>query len=106
MYGALNELWLDKILTVNLAAQVTSPAQVFTRIHLENNHYLNTLWIYLPGPQAAWLAYRLPSLVAGVAAIVLAGFICRRHSNTCALLAMSLVGFSYVMVLFSGEARG
>jgi hypothetical protein len=106
LYGALNDLWLDEILTVNLAGQITSPGHVFTRIHLENNHYLNTLWVYFLGPQANWLCYRLPSLAAGVGTVVLAGLICRPRSNTSALFAMLLVTSSYVMVLYSGEARG
>ena len=106
MYGALNELWLDEILTVNLAGQIASPWEVFTKIHLENNHYLTTLWIGFLGPQANWLGCRLPSLVAGAGTVVLAGLICRRQSNTSAFLAMLLVAFSYVMVLYSGEARG
>ena len=91
---------------MNLAGQVASPWEVFTKIHLENNHYLNTLWIFLLGPQAPWLTYRLPSLAAGVGMVVLAGLICRRQSKTCAFLAMLLVAFSYVMILYSGEARG
>jgi hypothetical protein len=104
--GALSELWLDEILTVNIAGQINSPSEIFTRVHLENNHYLNTLWICLLGPRASWLAYRLPSLVAGVGAVLMAGLICQRQSRASGFIAMLLMAFSYVMVLYSGEARG
>jgi hypothetical protein len=104
--GALNDLWLDEIWSLQLVRQVSSPLGVFTQIHRENNHYLNSLCLYFLGPHGNWPGYRIPSLVAGLGAVILAWLIGRRRAVTCAFFAMLLLGFSYVMVLYSSEARG
>ncbi|HEV8232999.1 MAG TPA: hypothetical protein VGP84_00320, partial [Gemmatimonadaceae bacterium] len=44
-----NELWLDEIWSYVLAHRLTSPVGVFTAIHHDNNHYLNTLYLYAIG---------------------------------------------------------
>lgn len=106
IYGALNDLWLDEIWSLELLAGVSSPLDVFTRIHHDNNHYLNTLSMLFFGPQGNWLGYRVPSLIAGVGAVIMAGLIGRRKSAAAAIAAMLLTGFSYVLVVFSSEARG
>src|ERR1039458_4360688 len=65
-YGALNDLWLDEIWSVRLVEKISSPWQVFTKIHHDNNDYLNSLWLYFCGFHGNWPGYRIPSLVAGV----------------------------------------
>ena len=104
--GALNDLWLDEIWSLNLVREISSPRAVFTGIHQENNQYLNSLCLYFLGPHGNWPGYRIPSLMAGMGSVVLAWLIGRRRSVPCAFFAMLLVGFSYVMVLYSSEARG
>jgi uncharacterized membrane protein len=104
--GAFNDLWLDEIWSLDTARQVTSPLDVFTRLHHEINHYLNTLWMYWMGNRGNWPGYRIPSLVAGIGTVALAGLIGRRRSRTAAWLAMILTGFSYLLVLYASEARG
>ncbi len=104
--GALNDLWLDEIWSLRLVQAISSPLAVFTGIHQENNQYLNSLYLYFLGPHGNWPGYRIPSLVAGTATVALAWLIGRRRNITCAFFAMLLVGFSYVMVLYSSEARG
>jgi hypothetical protein len=106
IYGALNDLWLDEIWSLRLVQPITSPLQVFTKIHHDNNHYLNSLWLYWTGFHGNWPGYRLPSVVAGVGSIVLAGLISRRRSVPAAWFAMLMVAFSYVQILYSSEARG
>lgn len=104
--GALNDLWLDEIWSVWLVRPIKSSVQVFTKIHHDNNHYLNSLWLYWTGFHGNWPGYRFPSIVAGVGSIVLAGLISRRRSAHAAWFAMLLVAFSYVQILYSSEARG
>jgi hypothetical protein len=38
--GAWNDLWLDEIWSLTLVGPISSPWQVFTQIHHDNNHYL------------------------------------------------------------------
>lgn len=102
------ELWLDEIWTVFLAQSplVTSPGDIFTGLHQENNHYLNTLWVWWMGPQPNWVVYRLPAILAGAASVAVAGLIGKPRSISAALLAMLLTGGSYLLVHYSSEARG
>lgn len=104
--GAFNDLWLDEIWSLEIAKQVSSPIDVFTKLHHEVNHYLNTLYLWFVGEHGNWPGYRIPSLVAGSGTVVLAGLIGRRRNATSAFMAMLVVGFSYVMIVYSSEARG
>ena len=56
-----NPLWLDEIWSVELARQASSVYEIFTRFRVDNNHLLNTLWLYSIGPADVWILYRLPS---------------------------------------------
>ena len=89
-----------------LPSQVSAPLDVFTKIHHDNNHYLNTLYLFLVGSVGNWPGYRIPSILAGIGTVALAGLIGRRRNPASALLAMLVLGFSYVLVLYSSEARG
>ena len=104
--GALNEPWLDEILALVTARNVVSICDIFTKIHSEVNHHLYTAYLYLVNPQGNWLLCRLPSLAAGIGTVAIAGLIGRRRSTADAFFAMFLIGFSYVMVLYSSEMRG
>ena len=104
--GMFNDLWLDEIWSLQLAGSISSWWQVFTTIHHDNNHYLNTCWLHLCGQRGSWYGYRIPSVVAGVGTVLMAGVIGQRRSRICALIAMTVTSFSYVLVLYSSEARG
>jgi hypothetical protein len=106
IYGALNELWLDEILALVAARNVVSILDIFTTIHSEINHHLYTVYLYLVNPQGNWLLCRTPSLLAGIGTMGIAGLIGRRRSSADAFFSMFLIGFSYVMVLYSSEMRG
>lgn len=104
--AAQNSLWVDEILSVDLVRRLSSPLDVFHRIHSDNNHYLNSLCIYLLGFRGDWPGYRIPSVLAGIGAVVVSGLIGKRRSTACAFLSVILFSFSYVLVLYSSEARG
>ena len=104
--GIFNDLWLDEIWSLNLVSEISSPWAVFTGIHFDNNQYLNSLFLYGLGSHVDLHAYRVPSVMFGTGSVALAWLIGRRRSLACAFFALVLVGFSYVMVLYSSEARG
>jgi len=116
--GLCNDLWLDEIWSLRLVQQLRSPAEILTRLWHDNNHPLNSLWLYLVGPdQPAW-AYRLLSWFMGTATVGLAGLIVQRQyqqlhpdetparAGVAGLIAATLVGGSYFLIHFSSEARG
>ena len=104
--AAHNDLWLDEIWSLTNVRATSSPLDIVTKIHLDNNHYLNSLWMYPFRDRGNWPGYRIPAIVAGVGCVLLAGMIGRRQNARAGLIAMFLVGFSYVNILYSSEARG
>jgi hypothetical protein len=103
---ARTELWLDEIWSWQWSRTVVSPAQVFTGIHLDNNHYLVTLWMFLVGDRRDALLYRLPALVAGIGTVPLLWMISSRRSRVGGVIAAMLGGTSYLLAIYSSEARG
>jgi hypothetical protein len=104
--AAQNSLWLDEIFSIDLLRGLTSPLSIFTDVHNDNNHYLNSLWLFFAGLRGDWQGYRIPSVIAGVGSVVLAGLIGGRRNPATAIMALVVTGFSYVLVLYSSEARG
>src|SRR4029077_19307910 len=104
--GAMNDLWLDEIWSLDLVREIRSPIEVFTKIHHDNNHYLNSLFMYFTGQRGNWPGYRIPAVVAGCGTVILAWLIGLRRNKSAALFSMLIVAFSYVLVLYSSEARG
>ena len=113
-----NDLWLDEIWSINSVTALHSPGEIFTRYLHDNNHPLNSLWIYLWRPARMDWVYRLLSWLTGSATIGVAGLIaaCQfRQLNPAAtlgqiraasLITATLVGASYLLTLYSSEARG
>ena len=113
-----SDLWLDEIWSVVLVRQLNSPAEILTRYLVDNNHPLNSLWIYAVGVTSADWVYRLLSWSAGVAAVWLASEVARlqwrqlhpdaaaAESDAARLITAALFGGSYLFVFYSSEARG
>lgn len=106
MLAARGELWLDEIWSLQLVGKVQSPIEIITILVRDNNHILNTLWMYLVGEQSWWMLYRIPAVLAGIGAVILSGLIARRWGAAAALLAVVLTGLSYPLIHYSSEARG
>lgn len=100
------DFWLDEIWSWTFARQAASALDIFTRFPHDNNHILNTLFLYFLGDQRHWIVYRIPSVLAGVGTVILAGLIGRQTSRLAALTAMLLTGGSFLLVLYDSEARG
>ena len=104
--AAQNSLWLDEIFSIDLLRTITSPFSIFTGIHNDNNHYLNSLWLFAAGIRGDWQGYRIPSVVAGIGSVALAGLIGWNRNRATAIAALVVTSFSYVLILYSSEARG
>jgi hypothetical protein len=107
--GAGGELWVDELWSLLHVSSITNPVEIFTKIKHDNNHLLNSLWMWVclwmrsPTP----LELRLPSLMcAGITLYLLfqkGRSADERHTN---VVWLGLVAFSYPLILYCSEARG
>src|SRR5436190_1438684 len=81
-------------------------ADVFTNVKHSNTHHLCSLWMWFVGQNASSLVYRLPSVLASIGTIVLAGLIGLRQSRLEGCIAVILTSWSYLLIHFGTEARG
>lgn len=106
VWAARGDLWFDEVWSLAVASETAHPSEIFTRYHFDNNHYLVTLWMYICGSQAHWFVYRIPSLIAGIGTILLAGRFARRWGFVESQAAIVLTSASYVLIVYASEARG
>ena len=104
--AAVGDLWLDEIWSIQFARAAGSPIEILTRFHHDNNHVLNTLFLWSVGVQNTLFVYRLFAVVSGMMALLLVGYLARAWGASEALLAVVLTGTSYPLVLYFSEARG
>ena len=97
----MNDLWMDEIWSVDLMRELHSALGVFTQTHHDNNHYLNSLFIYFLGQRGNWPGYRILSELTGIGTVVVSWFIGAKQNQRCAFFSAVLVGFSYVLILYS-----
>jgi hypothetical protein len=103
--GLFTDFWLDEIWALLPIPAIQSVTDIFTSIHHTVNHYLITLWMFVTGlGRDVWI-YRLPSLVAGAAAVGAAGALARAEGSNPAF-TMLLTSLSAPLVIYSSEARG
>jgi hypothetical protein len=107
VFAAQNDLWFDEVWTLELLRErVHSFGDVFTNVKHSNNHHLVSLWMWLVGQNASAMVYRLPSVLASIGTIVLAGLIGLRQSRLEGCITVILTSWSYLLIHFGTEARG
>lgn len=107
VFAAQNDLWFDEVWTLELLRErVHSFGDVFLNFKHSNNHHLCSLWMWLVGQNASGPIYRLPSVLASIGTVALAGFIGIRRSCLEGCIAVTLTSWSYLLVHFGTEARG
>jgi len=104
--GLWTELWMDEILSIRLVEPLASPLGVFTEVRSDNNHYLNSLWLWAVGTGAPPWLMRLPPLVFGVLLVPVAYRVARPAGKQAAAITASLFAVSYPLVHYATEARG
>jgi len=105
--AARGDLWFDEIWSLSFARASHSVLDVFVRFHHDNNHPLNTVFLYCIGNSQTLSAYRLFAVFSGIGSILIAGYIAG-HSwgRREAWCSMVLIGTSYPLLLYFSEARG
>jgi hypothetical protein len=104
--AARGDLWVDEIWTLALVAPLKNGFEVFWNISHDNNHFLNSLWVFQWGQDASSLLYRLPSILCGAASVAVAARIGSRDSPAAGLIAAFLVAVAFPFVNYGSEARG
>ncbi len=108
--AAGGELWLDEIWSLNTALGLDAWHHVFWKVVDDNNHPLNTLWLYLAGPEQSALVYRLHAIVFGALGIAITGWLAVRERDNHTILrlgvATALAATLYPLVHYGSEARG
>jgi hypothetical protein len=103
---ARGELWFDEVLSLQWAKNAAAPWQLLTLYRHDNNHLLNTFWMWLVGPGAPELLLRSFSIACGVATLILLYLLAGLLSPRVRLVPLILAAGSYALVLYSSEARG
>lgn len=103
--AASGDLWLDEIWSLNFVRELSSPLEIFN-VSLDNNHLLNSLFLYGLGDQTTWILYRVPSLLSGFITLILIGRASIRKQTGDAILVTYMACFSFPLILYFSEARG
>ena len=106
LLAARGALWLDEAWSATFAQEARTPIGVFFRINHDNNHFLNTLWLQLVGPDAPPMLKRALSIACSTATIPLAALFAGRRTPAAAVLAALGFALSPIMVTYGAEARG
>lgn len=101
-----DQFWFDEIWSWAHAQDMQRAEDVIYRLRHDNNHFLNTWFIYFAGNDQHWSVYRMPAFVAGIGTAWLAGIAARPYGRPHAVFAIVLAVFSFPMIQYSSEARG
>jgi hypothetical protein len=104
--AARGDLWLDEIWSIQNLQHVQNFGEIFWGISDDNNHLLNSVWLWIVGPDAPPLVIRLEAIVLGTCTIPVAAMLCARSGAVAALAGAALVAFSDLFVHYGSEARG
>jgi len=112
LLASLNDFYIDEIWSFYFTLRMDSVFDAFMIDH-DNNHILNTAYMYLAGGKPGWafgrpefIRLRLLSVLSGTVSLWLIWLIARERSRMEAFIAVALAGLSYPLVIYSSEARG
>jgi hypothetical protein len=105
--AARGDLWLDEVWSLGFALDSASVSDLFCRFKHDNNHVLNTLYLYLVRHADDFMVFRTLSVLSGIASLWLLTWIAgRERRKTEAMLVLIMAGSSYPLLLYFSEARG
>jgi hypothetical protein len=104
--GIFSAFWLDEIWCLKLLRDLGSPIEVVTGFHMENNHILNSLYMYMVGDTRYWYLYRIPAFLAGTLSLYFVWRLASKRNRVEGIVAVLLFSLSYLLVLYASEARG
>jgi hypothetical protein len=106
LFCARGDLWLDEIWSIQNLEHISNIGGIFWGISQDNNHILNSLWLWFVGPNATPIVIRLEAIVLGTLTIPAAAKLCGRNGFVAAIAGAALVAGSVLFVHYGSEARG
>src|SRR5262245_57339459 len=103
------DFWLDEIQSYEqFARPATSWVDIFINhaFKHDNNHHLNTLMLYVLRDYDGWVIYRWLAFSAGLLTVGLSIGLASRARRVEGVLSGFLVAVSFMMVVYSTQARG
>ena len=104
--GADGSLWLDELWTLDFLSRLDSPLQIFIGPYLDNNHQLNSLYLYFLPEITAPRVLRGFAIACGTAGVLAAGLIGARRGAAGLLIYMAVFAVDFPYVSLGSEARG
>ncbi len=104
--AARGDLWLDEIWSLSFAEAAKTPWEILSLFKHDNNHILNTLFMYLLGKQQNLILYRAFAILSGIASLILLVKLASRWGRLESIFVLLLAGTSYPLILYFSEARG
>jgi hypothetical protein len=98
--------FIDEIWTLSLLTLVKTPAAILVALRHDNNHWLNSFYLYAVRAADSAPVYRLLSFVTGVATLALVAAIGKRHSRAAGLLMATGCAASFLLADLTTQARG
>jgi hypothetical protein len=99
-------LSVDEVWTLYLLTLVRGPADIIGALRHDNNHLLNSLYLYFAGSTGWVPGYRLLSFASGVATVALIAAIGKRYSRATGITVALACAFSSLLVDLTTQARG
>jgi hypothetical protein len=106
LFAARGDLWLDEIWSIQNLQPIDNVGGIFWGISQDNNHILNSLWLWFVGPNATSIVVRLEAIVLGSLTIPVAAKLCARSGAAAGLAGAALVAGAAIFVHYGSEARG
>ncbi|MCW6506826.1 hypothetical protein [Lichenifustis flavocetrariae] len=104
--AATGDLGLDEAWSLKLVTGLHSFGDVFWGLPHDNNHPLNSAWLFLIGAgRPVWL-YRMPAIVFGTLTIAAVARCLGRRSEVAGIIGAWFAAVALPLVDFGSEARG
>ena len=104
--GLFTDFWVDEVWSLSDVLALKSWTDIFLTLRIDNNHHLNSAWLYLLGSGQHAALYRLPAFVAGLGSVVIAWRIGARDGRLNGGLTALVFAWSFPLAYYSSEARG
>lgn len=108
-----NEFWLDEIWSIKGVSGLAGIGGVFTDFISDNNHPLNSIYLFFINKlelnlfeNLSYLICRSLSILCGTLSVLLAYRLGNRFETKCGRVFCLITALSYIQILYSSEARG